>query len=46
MLLPRGEVMTMTPMRCLDEALFVEVWVGFLVCAAQWFYDGFCSVFH
>jgi hypothetical protein len=42
----RWEVMTMTPVRCLDEALFVEVWVEFLMCAVQRFCDGFHPVFH
>jgi hypothetical protein len=46
MLLPRGEVKMMTLMRCLDKALFIEVWVGFLVCAAQRFCDGFLSAFY
>jgi hypothetical protein len=46
MLLPRGEVLTMTHVRCLNEALFVEVWVEFLVCAAQRFCDSFYPIFH
>jgi hypothetical protein len=41
MLLHSGEIMTMTLVRCLDKALFVEVWVVFLVCATQCFCDGF-----
>jgi hypothetical protein len=34
---PRGAVMTMTLVCCLDETLFVEVCVGYSLCAAQRF---------
>jgi hypothetical protein len=46
LLFSRGEVMTMAPVRGLDETLFGEVWTGFLVCAAQRFCDDFCPIFH